>query len=182
MFKGISLKKMLVAFVVTGMIASFAVPALAKESAPAKKLITEDLKTRSVRVCGNLFVNGSFLITSDKRLKNIGPKFTYGLSSILKLQPINFTYKSDTTKVPRAGVLAQDLKKIMPTAVSKGPGNYFYVDIDHVIFALVNATKELNAKNASLTRQLVAEKQHNIALAKQITQINTRLSKLESKK
>ena len=51
---------------------------------------------------------------SDRRLKNVGEKFTGGLDKIKKLEVFNYTFKKDEAKTPHVGVIAQVLKKSIP--------------------------------------------------------------------
>jgi hypothetical protein len=54
--------------------------------------------------------------TSDERLKNIKPEFKYGLEQVLKLKPIEFSFKSDDS-VDLLGFGAQSTKNIIPEVV-----------------------------------------------------------------
>ena len=58
--------------------------------------------------------------SSDKRLKYLGTENTSGLDKIRQLKIFNYTFKKDKTKTPHVGVIAQDLQKIFPDAVTKG--------------------------------------------------------------
>jgi hypothetical protein len=55
---------------------------------------------------------------SDKTLKDITSYITDGLNAIDQIKPIKFTWKSDESKFPCVGVIAQDVQKVIPEAVA----------------------------------------------------------------
>ena len=135
-------------------------------------------------------------VTSDRRLKNVGEVFTSGLEQIKKLEVFNYTFKKDTEKTPRVGVMAQDLQKIFPNAVFKGEDGFLRIRMEDMFYALVNAVKELDAKVqmivdkniAGLKKQIadleeenrvITEK--NVALEKQIVSLYEQNAKLEER-
>lgn len=81
---------------------------------------------------------------SDKRLKNIGSEYVGGLDRIRLLTPYNFTFKKDTEKTPQVGVMAQDLQKVFPDAVSKNSDGYLIIRKEDMFYAVINAVKELD--------------------------------------
>jgi len=84
--------------------------------------------------------------TSDERLKNIKGSYDKGLKEILQVQPVTFAYKNDPSQEIHAGVIAQDIQKILPEAVDKMPSGYLGVNQDPMFFAVLNALKEINEK------------------------------------
>jgi hypothetical protein len=92
---------------------------------------------------GTVYSNAGFLTNtnpSDRRLKtNIIP-LTYGLSDILKLNPVSYNWK-DGTNGKQFGFIAQEVQEIMPDAVKDG--EYLGLEKDAIYSALVNAIKEL---------------------------------------
>lgn len=144
----------------------------------------------------NLDYSGAISQTSDRRLKNVGEVFTGGLEQIKKLEVFNYTFKKDTEKTPRVGVMAQDLQKIFPNAVFKGEDGFLRIRMEDMFYALVNAVKELDAKVqmivdkniAGLKKQIadleeenrvITEK--NVALEKQIASLYEQNAKLEER-
>ena len=148
--------------------------------------------------------------TSDRRLKNVGEAFKGGLEQIRKLEVFNYTFKKDPDKTPRIGVMAQDLQKIFPNAVTKGDDGFLRIRMEDMFYALVNAVKELDSKVTALSEQfktnldVVAKlkatvdsqneeikalkakntelEKKNTSLEKKTDDIEKRLAKLESKK
>lgn len=55
--------------------------------------------------------------TSDERLKNIEDVFEYGLSHVLQLKPIAFTFKKDAQQVRKLGFGAQTSQSVVPESV-----------------------------------------------------------------
>ncbi len=99
--------------------------------------------------------------TSDRRLKNVGKEYVGGLDELNKLKFYNYTLKDDQEKTPQVGVIAQDLRKVLPNAVFKDSDGYLKVRRDHLFFAALNAIKtlfnritELEKRNAELEKRL----------------------------
>ena len=113
----------------------------------------------------DITVNQIYL-ASDKRLKNIKGEYKKGLTEVLKINPVEFTYKSDKENKVNVGVIAQELKKIIPEAVTKRDDGYFAVKEMPVFFALLNSVKELNS-NYEKIKKNNDELEKQIALLKQ---------------
>ena len=79
-------------------------------------------KFDSVYIPGNLYVGGNIINPSDIHLKenitNIGCDIT---DKIMKLQPNQFTFKSDSKSHIHYGFIAQDFEKEFPELVSIKP-------------------------------------------------------------
>jgi hypothetical protein len=105
---------------------------------------------------GTLHVDGdvvAFSTTiSDERLKHDIEPITDALSKVGQLNGVTFTYNKDDKK--SAGLIAQDVEKVMPSAVSETELPlqhddgiaYKTVQYDQTIGLLVEAIKELTAK------------------------------------
>lgn len=125
---------------------------------------------------------------SDRRLKNVGEKFTSGLEKIKELKVYNYTFKKDETKTPHVGVIAQDLRKVFPDAVTKGEDGYLRIRFEDMFYALVNAVKELDEKItnafdniANLNKRLDDQEKIIKQLQEQNKKLETRLAELEKK-
>ena len=117
---------------------------------------------------------------SDIRLKNVGEKFTAGLNEIRNLNVYNFTFKNDPNKTPRVGVIAQDLKKVFPSAVFKDSHGYYMIRWDEMFYAAINSIKELNTKIEKLASKIANDRQRLTALKNDNAELNARLDKLAS--
>ena len=120
--------------------------------------------------------------TSDRRLKNVGKAFTSGLAEIKKLEVFNYTFKKDESKTPRVGVMAQDLQKIFPNAVTKGEDGFLRIRMEDMFYAVVNAVKELASMFDRQDERIVQLEKENKELHKTINDLEKRLEKLEKQK
>lgn len=126
--------------------------------------------------------------TSDRRLKNIGSKNSAGLNEINKLKVFNFTFKNDDAKRPQVGVMAQDLQKVFPNSVFKGPDGYLRIRWDEMFYAAINAIKELDSKLTALVRrttnietQIAKLENQNSQLKAEVLSLTNRVEKLKIK-
>ena len=117
-------------------------------------------------------------LKSDIRLKNVGEKFTAGLNEIRNLNVYNFTFKNDPNKTSRVGVIAQDLKKVFPSAVFKDNHGYYMIRWDEMFYAAINSIKELNTKIEKLASKIANDRQRLTALKNDNAELNARLDKL----
>ena len=96
---------------------------------------------------------------SDERLKHDIQPITDALSKVSQLNGVTFTYNKDDKK--SAGLIAQDVEKVMPSAVSETELPlqhddgiaYKTVQYDQTIGLLVEAIKELTAKVEKLEKK-----------------------------
>lgn len=84
--------------------------------------------------------------SSDKSLKYVGEYFKEGFEHIKSIESFNYTFKDDMKKVSRVGVMAQDLQKIFPQAVSEAKNGFLKIRLEDMFYALVNAVKDLDNK------------------------------------
>ena len=91
---------------------------------------------------------------SDRRLKNVGEKYTAGLDELKKLEFFHYTFKKDEIKTPHVGVMAQDLQKVFPDAVTKGDDGFLRIRLEDMFYAVINAVKELDVKISQITTDI----------------------------
>ena len=116
---------------------------------------TDGYYMTSIALDGAVFgKNQMMTIYSDKRLKtNIKPT-KYGLNEIRKINIYEFNMKKDK-QTKRIGVIAQELKDIMPEAVTKEPLSGMYaVNGDWIINTSVQAIKEIDKIFSSISENL----------------------------
>ena len=118
---------------------------------------------------------------SDRRLKNVGEVFSDGLDKIKQLKVYNYTFKDDKSKTPRVGVIAQDLQKVFPDAVTKGDDGFLRIRWEDMFYALINAIKELDTKFTALNNRIKQLETQNKQLEKQNKELEERLNKLEKR-
>ncbi len=116
--------------------------------------------------------NGNVSVSSDIRLKNVTGKFERGLSEIIRIEPIKYTWNEksglDTENV-YSGFSAQNIQDCIPEAVGQDNKGYLTLSDRPVIAALVNAVKELNSRNNEL-------KAANSSLMDSLTKLATEIS------
>ena len=118
---------------------------------------------------------------SDRRLKNVGATFEGGLDQIRKLEVFNYTFKKDKSKTPRVGVMAQDLEKIYPNAVTKGDDGFLRIRMEDMFYSMVNAIKELDKNLINRSNKLVTLEKDSKSIEKSLARIEKRIAKLERK-
>ena len=133
---------------------------------------------------------------SDRRLKNVGESYTAGLNELEKLNFYHFTFKKDEKKTPQVGVMAQDLQKVFPQAVTPNEEGWLTIRWDEMFYAAINAIKELNAKVCAIakdvtklqettdehTKTLQAQAQTIEQQQVEIKELTARVEKLEQKR
>lgn len=163
-------------------------------------IISSQTSTNNLRGSENAtsdsYVNAIYQKYSDRRLKNVGEKYTAGLEELKKLDFYHYTFKKDEKKTPMVGVMAQDLQKVFPDAVTKGDDGFLRIRLEDMFYAVINAVKELDNKiteiveNVKKINSTIEEQQKTIeAQQKVIEELQTqnaefekRLNKLEKKK
>jgi hypothetical protein len=81
---------------------------------------------------------------SDEKLKNITGEINNGISKVCSLRAAEFTWKSDEENKPQVGLIAQDVQKVLPEAVSE-ENNVLAIRYTEVIPLLVAAIQEQQA-------------------------------------
>ena len=133
--------------------------------------------------------------SSDRRLKNVGEKYTAGLEELKKLDFYHYTFKADKDNTPLVGVMAQDLQKVFPDAVTKGEDGYLRIRLEDMFYAVINAVKELDTKVSQIVADVTgisskvdeqqkvieAQQQKIDELEKANADFEKRLAKLEKK-
>jgi hypothetical protein len=90
---------------------------------------------------------GSWGTYSDRRLKTLDGAFSAGLSQIMKINPVHYRYKQDNAMgihdtSEHVGLVAQDVQKVIPEAVTENSKGYLLVNNDPIIWTMLNAIKE----------------------------------------
>ncbi len=108
---------------------------------------------------------GSWGTFSDGRLKNLNGSFSSGLSQVLKIHPVRYRYKADNPLGIRdtdehIGVVAQEVRQVIPEAVTENSKGYLMVNNDPIIWSMLNAIKEqqreIQQQQAALRTQATA--------------------------
>ena len=107
--------------------------------------------TMYLEVTGGTIKTGTFIATSDKRLKeNITP---YNCEkSILDLPVYKYNFISDASKKEHIGCLAQDLQEICPEIVHEGNDGYLSINESKIVYLLLEEVKQLRKEINELKR------------------------------
>jgi len=123
---------------------------------------------------------GSWGTFSDRRLKNLDGSFSSGLSEVLKINPVKYRYKDDNgmgirDRDEHIGVVAQEIQKAIPEAVTENSKGYLLVNNDPILWAMLNAIKEqqgmIEQQKETIRAQAVAMKAQQARMDTQQTQI-----------
>ncbi|MHA4740638.1 tail fiber domain-containing protein [Dyadobacter sp. MSC1_007] len=136
---------------------------------------------------GSIRYNGAsgvvYLTTSDQRLKENIQATKFGLEALKTVKVYDYNFKADSKKTLSTGVLAQELHKVYPQAVTVGgtdaKTNPWQVDYSKLVPMLVKSVQELSDKVESLTSekaQLSAELKRKEAA---YTELNDRITRME---
>jgi hypothetical protein len=122
---------------------------------------------------------GSWGTYSDGRLKTVNGSFVPGLSQVMQLRPIRYRYKPDNGMGIRdseehIGVVAQEVQRVIPEAVTENGKGYLLVNNDPIIWSMVNAIKEQQRE----IEQQRAENQEQKKLLRSQSAINEEQGKL----
>ncbi|MGO9086047.1 MAG: tail fiber domain-containing protein [Terriglobales bacterium] len=119
---------------------------------------------------------GSWGTFSDGRLKTLNGSFNSGLSQVLKIHPVRYRYKPDNAMGIRdtnehIGVVAQEVQRVIPEAVTENSKGYLLVNNDPIIWSMLNAIKEqqgaFRREHAELVKALHQIKQQRSLLRAQ---------------
>lgn len=109
--------------------------------------------------------------SSDKTLKENVKPLKYSLAEINRLNVYEYSYQ-DEPDVRRIGVIAQELKKVIPEAVDISKKESFTINPDWVFYTMFNAVKELDKTVESCKSSL-------LAYAKEYQSLSIKMKSLE---
>ena len=115
---------------------------------------------------GAYIANGATTWTanSDRRLKNNIQRIPNSLEKLNQISGVTYWYNSDESTAPRrVGVIAQDVQKVLPEAVSEKDG-FLGVRYPDLIPLVINAVKELYEMVNSDKAEIEKLKSENAAL------------------
>jgi hypothetical protein len=110
--------------------------------------------------------SATWAVISDQRLKKNIVDNNVGLDKIVQIQVRNFEYRTEdeVTDLPKnqvikkegvqLGAIAQELQQILPDCVTERSTGVLSVDSDNIMWHMINAIKELNAKVIALETKL----------------------------
>jgi hypothetical protein len=106
-----------------------------------------DVTDLGIAVTGTGTATVDWTISSDIRLKeNIEP-ITSALDAILSMRGVHFDWTKDSGRSgPQVGVIAQEVQKVIPTAVTEGEDGFLSVSTQQLVAVLIEAVRELSEK------------------------------------
>jgi hypothetical protein len=103
--------------------------------------------SQKLHVVGNIFATGDIVAFSDKRLKSNITLIDSALLRVHKLNGYIFNVKGDTTDRKHTGLIAQEVKEVLPEAIYKNPDDDMYsIAYGNMSGLLVQAIKEIDTK------------------------------------
>jgi hypothetical protein len=123
--------------------------------------------------------SNTWTIASDARIKNVVGGYTKGLTELLGIDPIVYTYKKNNAlgivdPGEHIGIIAQEVQKVFPEAVSTDVNGYLHFNSDTLFWASVNAIKELDSKIENQQKQIQELTAGNAALQGRLDALETR--------
>jgi len=107
----------------------------------------------AVVAAGNMTA-AAFLYASDHRLKTDIAPINGALHTLNAIHPVTFSYTTDAQRREHLGVIAQDVEKVLPQAVSTDEQGYKFVDYPALVPVLIEAVRELKADNDNLRAEI----------------------------
>jgi hypothetical protein len=104
-----------------------------------------------------VYATNGTIQTSDARLKENVNNLSYGLSDILKLRPVSFTWIAQPQQGTRLGFIAQEVQPILPETVNVGDDANHTLGLTYTEFipVIVNAIKEIASVTGTFRDALV---------------------------
>jgi len=90
-----------------------------------------------------VYATNGTIQTSDRRLKTNIKNLNYGLKEVLALQPVSYNWKEKPTTDNKIGLIAQDVKKLVPEVVTGDEAKEkLGMNYAELVPVLINAIKE----------------------------------------
>jgi hypothetical protein len=112
----------------------------------------EDL-TYSLEVSGSIRASAGLLSNSDKRLKENIYLIDNALSKVNNIEGVYFNWKDK--KETQVGVIAQQVKEVLPEVVSEDKSSYLSVDYSKLVPLLIGAVNEQSSIIEGLEKRIV---------------------------
>ncbi|MFN2576343.1 MAG: tail fiber domain-containing protein [Pyrinomonadaceae bacterium] len=111
----------------------------------------------TVRIPGNLVVNGTFTNPSDLRLKTGVANLRYGLSEVMRLRPVTWEWKNDALNSTRLGLIAQEVQPVLPELIVQGTDKDRLLSMNYLglLPVVIKAIQEQEATIKTLKNKIV---------------------------
>jgi hypothetical protein len=134
--------------------------AIISDAAGAKIGIGTDAPSQALHVVGNICYTGTIGACSDSAFKKDIEPIEGALDAVDRLTGVR--YRWDTEKFPehrfstdrQVGLIAQEVKEVVPEAVTLQSDGYYTVDYTRLTPVLLEAIKELQKQNQQLAKRI----------------------------
>lgn len=143
--------------------------------------------SKKLHVVGDICVTGIVGVCSDSRFKTHVKSLDDGLSLVEKLQPVRFDWNRKEycdhhfAEGPQVGLIAQEVRQIIPEVVSVGSDGYLSVDYGRLTPILVEAVKEQQQSIGELRRITQQQMTENTQLRAELDEMRLAISEIRSK-
>ena len=117
---------------------------------------------------------------SDRNLKDNIVDIPVGLSQILQLRPVRYTWKDVPDGGPHYGLIAQEAESIIPELVRNDGDNNTYRIKQEIVPILIKSTQELNTKITTLETDNASLKTKVSTLETHVANLLARVTALEN--
>lgn len=118
---------------------------------PVFRFVAGSTQAATLDASGNLTATGNVTAFSDIRLKDSITRIGGALGKVRSLQGVTYRRK-DLDGAEHTGLLAQEVRKVMPQAVQVNDDGYLSVAYGNLVGLLVEAIKELEQKVDRLSK------------------------------
>jgi len=114
-----------------------------------------------------VYAGNGVIQTSDRRQKKDITNLDLGLKEVLRLQPVRYSWKSDSTSSPKVGLIAQDVRNVVPeVVVGNESKESLGINYAELVPVLINAIKEEHQQVTELRKQVNELKKQVLELQK----------------
>lgn len=118
-------------------------------------------------------------VFSDKRLKENIKHSKYSLKDLRKINIYEYNFKEDKEKSPRIGVIAQELQKIIPQAVTNINDGYLAINAEWINYTVVNSIKELASQIDVIQKEFTSYVKEFVTLVARVNTLEKQIKNLE---
>ena len=131
--------------------------------------------------------SGSWDIYSDSRLKTVNGSFSSGLEQVMQLRPIRYQYQSGNAMGIRdesehVGVVAQEVQRLIPEAVTENSKGYMMVNNDPIIWSMVNAIQQQQREIEAQQKLIQEQRQAMKSLVAEVRETRKALRQVKGQK
>ncbi|RYY21667.1 MAG: hypothetical protein EOO04_17885 [Chitinophagaceae bacterium] len=102
-----------------------------------------------------VYAGNGTIQTSDRRQKKNIVNLDLGLDAVMQLQPVRYNWKNDSTSTQKLGLIAQDVRKIVPeVVVGDEKKESLGMNYAELVPVLINAIKEEQKQITDLKKQV----------------------------